>query len=44
MSDKNYYFKRLREEFEARKTLTEPKELEFYFNKGKAFLERKRLI
>uniref|UniRef100_A0A6M2CP08 Putative lyr motif-containing protein n=1 Tax=Rhipicephalus microplus TaxID=6941 RepID=A0A6M2CP08_RHIMP len=44
LSDKKYYFKRIREEFEARKTLTEPKELQFYFNKGKAFLERKRLI
>lgn len=44
LSDKKYFFKRLREEFETRKSLTDPKELQFYFNKGRAFLERKRLV
>uniref|UniRef100_A0A6B0U151 Complex 1 LYR protein domain-containing protein n=1 Tax=Ixodes ricinus TaxID=34613 RepID=A0A6B0U151_IXORI len=44
LSDKPYYLRRLRTEFEKHRDLADDKERQFYFQKGKAFLEKRRLV
>ncbi|XP_026275135.1 MIEF1 upstream open reading frame protein isoform X2 [Frankliniella occidentalis] len=44
LTDKQYYLRRVREEFRANKDLQAPEKIEFMFKKGQSLLQRKRLI
>lgn len=43
-TDKKYYLKRIRTEFQNNKNLQDIKEIEFHYQKGCIFLQNKRLI
>lgn len=44
LTDPDYYYARVRREFEAHKNLTSEKERQFYFEKGLSFLTKLRLL
>lgn len=44
LTDPEYYYARVRREFEAHKNLTSESERVFYFQKGLSFLSKLRLL
>ncbi|XP_052826019.1 MIEF1 upstream open reading frame protein-like [Octopus bimaculoides] len=43
-TDKNFYLRRVRKEFDKNKSITDPYELQRSLEKGKAFLRRDRVL
>lgn len=43
-TDKNYYLSRVRTEFRRNQSLSKSEDIQFYYNKGVAFLSRQRLV
>lgn len=43
-TDKQYFYRRIKKEFKKNKTLTEPKDISFNYEKGKAVIRRLAVI
>lgn len=43
-TDKSYYLKRVRTEFRSNQSLSKSEDIQFYYNKGVAFLSCQRLV
>ncbi|XP_050431838.1 MIEF1 upstream open reading frame protein [Adelges cooleyi] len=44
LTNKNYYQRRIKEEFKQNKLLSDPKEIQFSYDKGQELLKRKSIV